>query len=74
MATCRNLLLRNGSLRQFANAVILGINSFNNYNLFAIAWLYSSRPAGPISSSNNFSSYNNTYLAGSFIKILDILI
>ena len=52
----------------------LGIDSFNNYNLFLIAWLYSSRPAGPVGSSYNFSSCNNTHLAASFIKILDILI
>ena len=56
------------------NRVPLGINSLNYYNPFLIAWLYYSRPTSPISSSNNFYSYNNTYLEASFIKILDILI
>ena len=51
-----------------------GINSFNNCNLFLIAQLYYSRLASTVSSSNNFYSYNNTYLEASLIKILGILI
>ena len=51
-----------------------GINSLNNSNIFLITQLYYSRLASIFSSSNNFYSYNNTYLEASFIKILDIFI
>ena len=50
------------------------INGFNNCNLFLITQLYYSRLASIVSSSNNFYSYNNTYLETSFIKILDIIV
>jgi len=71
-----NIVLILGSLvyyyvknNKWWNCNPLGINGFNNYNLFVIALLYSSRLAGPIGSGNNFSSYNNAYLVASFIKI-----
>ena len=38
------------------------------------AWLYCSRPASTVSSSNNFCSCNNTHLEASLIKIPGVFI
>ena len=56
------------------NSVPLGINSLNYYNPFLITQLYYFKLTSFISFSNNFCSYNNTYLETSFIKNLNILI
>jgi hypothetical protein len=51
-----------------------GINAFNNYNPFAIPWLYSLYAACSMTGcSNNLSCMCHTHLEASFIKIVDIL-
>jgi hypothetical protein len=51
------------------------INAFNNSNLFAIPWLYSSYAACSMTGySNNLYCIGHTHLEASFIKIIDILL
>ncbi len=55
------------------NREIARANRFDNYYLFAIAWLRSSRSIDSIASCNHFRRRYNAHLKVDFVKIIDIV-